>query len=277
MDGRPAVGNERALSMFHAGMDAMPVRHSYLDVFTDAASSSYSGEVGIRVPWEMHSAFPSGPSSNQFAVPVPPPRKKKRFPLSYVGVVATAILTSPRHQLTLAEIYQAIEARFPDFTANRVGWKNTVRHNLSLHDCFIKGELASHGRSSYWRVHPAYVGNFSRGDFRKLSKRVLDVYEKEGTSDYAGDIDLREHSNAVPLPFVRYRAASGEEPWGVCLMPSRCRALDAVSPQTNYLGSYGLPYRVCTPYEKGVWTAPTCELPRQASSFICRTVSRIAR
>lgn len=105
-------------------------------------------------------------------------KTRKRFSMSYVGLVATAILRSPYHQLSLSEIYQDIDARFPEFTASRVGWKNTVRHNLSLHDCFVKGELAANGKSCYWRIHPAYIERFSRGDYRKRPTKEIELYEQ---------------------------------------------------------------------------------------------------
>ena len=99
-------------------------------------------------------------------------RKRNTSALSYVAVIAHAILSSPRHRIPLSEIYQFIEERHPEFTENRARWKNTVRHNLSLHDCFVRGEVALNKKGCNWRIHPSFVAEFSRGDFsrHKLSQ-----------------------------------------------------------------------------------------------------------
>lgn len=99
-------------------------------------------------------------------------RKRNSAALSYVAVIAHAILSSPRKRLTLSEIYQFIEEQHPRFTENRARWKNTVRHNLSLHDCFVRGEVALNKKGCNWRIHPSFIAEFSRGDFsrHKLSQ-----------------------------------------------------------------------------------------------------------
>lgn len=104
---------------------------------------------------------------------VPSRPKTKRFSMTYVALIASAILRVPEKRLTLAQIYQVIEKTFPEFTVSRAGWKNTVRHNLSLHECFVKGEVATNGKSCFWHIHPAYISRFSKGDFRKRPCREL--------------------------------------------------------------------------------------------------------
>ena len=99
-------------------------------------------------------------------------RKRNSSALSYVAVIAHAILSSPHQRLTLSEIYQFIEKQHPRFTENRARWKNTVRHNLSLHDCFVRGEVAINKKGCNWRIHPSFIAEFSRGNFsrHKLSQ-----------------------------------------------------------------------------------------------------------
>lgn len=94
-------------------------------------------------------------------------RKRNSSPLSYVAVIARAILSSPRQRLPLCEIYNFIADRHPEFTENRARWKNTVRHNLSLHDCFVRGETALNKKGCNWRIHPSFMAEFSRGDFSR--------------------------------------------------------------------------------------------------------------
>lgn len=112
-------------------------------------------------------------------------RKRNSSPLSYVAVIARAILSSPHHRLPLCEIYKFIEEHHPEFTENRARWKNTVRHNLSLHDCFLRGELAFNKKGCYWRIHPSFLLEFSRGDFsrHKLSQSCPTSYTWEGAHE----------------------------------------------------------------------------------------------
>ena len=92
-------------------------------------------------------------------------KKQKRMrnssPLSY------AILRSPQKRVTLSEIYSSIQNNHPSFTQNRVRWKNTFRHNLSLHECFQRGEIAMDKAGCYWHIHPSFLEAFSRGDFSR--------------------------------------------------------------------------------------------------------------
>lgn len=95
------------------------------------------------------------------------PERKDNDSLSYIGMIATAILNSPETKLTLAGIYSFMEEHFQHILSTRPGWKNTVRHNLSLHDCFVKGEIAAEGKGRFWRIHPNYFDQFKDGKFNK--------------------------------------------------------------------------------------------------------------
>lgn len=86
---------------------------------------------------------------------------------SYIGLIAMAILSSPETKLVLSDIYQYILDHYPYFRTRGPGWRNSIRHNLSLNDCFVKAGRSANGKGHYWAIHPANVDDFKKGDFRR--------------------------------------------------------------------------------------------------------------
>lgn len=72
-----------------------------------------------------------------------------RPPFTYAALIRQAILESPEKQLTLNEIYNWFTRTFVYFRRNAATWKNAVRHNLSLHKCFIRVENV---KGAVWTV-----------------------------------------------------------------------------------------------------------------------------
>lgn len=86
---------------------------------------------------------------------------------SYIGLIAMAILSTPDQKLVLSDIYQHILDNYPYFRSRGPGWRNSIRHNLSLNDCFVKAGRSANGKGHYWAVHPANLEDFKKGDFRR--------------------------------------------------------------------------------------------------------------
>ena len=86
---------------------------------------------------------------------------------SYIGLIGMGILSSKEKKLVLSDIYQWILDNYPYFRTRGPGWRNSIRHNLSLNDCFIKSGRAPNGKGHYWAIHPAVVSDFEKGDFRR--------------------------------------------------------------------------------------------------------------
>ncbi|XP_051932045.1 forkhead box protein P1-B isoform X7 [Hippocampus zosterae] len=72
-----------------------------------------------------------------------------RPPFTYASLIRQAILESPEKQLTLNEIYNWFTRMFAYFRRNAATWKNAVRHNLSLHKCFVRVENV---KGAVWTV-----------------------------------------------------------------------------------------------------------------------------
>ena len=59
--------------------------------------------------------------------------------LTYLSMIVTAINSVPERELTLGQIYDYMRRQWSDtFTGEYTGWKNTVRHTLTLNECFVK-------------------------------------------------------------------------------------------------------------------------------------------
>lgn len=81
---------------------------------------------------------------------------------SYIGLIAQAILSTPERKMILSDIYSYILEHYPYFN-ERTGWRNSIRHNLSLNDCFVKGPRAANGKGHLWEIHPANIKDFTKG------------------------------------------------------------------------------------------------------------------
>uniref|UniRef100_A0A8D2NZC8 Forkhead box protein M1 n=1 Tax=Zosterops lateralis melanops TaxID=1220523 RepID=A0A8D2NZC8_ZOSLA len=78
----------------------------------------------------------------------------ERPPYSYMAMIQFAINSTEKKRMTLKDIYTWIEDHFPYFKhVAKPGWKNSIRHNLSLHDMFVR-ETPANSKISFWTIHP---------------------------------------------------------------------------------------------------------------------------
>ena len=76
-------------------------------------------------------------------------------PYSYVAMIAMSIQESKERKLKLCRIYDFIKQKFPYYRHLKTkGWQNSIRHNLSLNECFIKlpSEGGQERKGNYWTL-----------------------------------------------------------------------------------------------------------------------------
>ncbi|XP_028840096.1 forkhead box protein I1-ema-like [Denticeps clupeoides] len=102
--------------------------------------------------------------------------KLVRPPYSYSALIAMAIHGAPNRRLTLSQIYQYVADNFPFYNKSKAGWQNSIRHNLSLNDCFKKvpRDDDDPGKGNYWTLDPNCEKMFDNGNFRRKRKRKSD-------------------------------------------------------------------------------------------------------
>lgn len=106
-------------------------------------------------------------SSSDSNLPSKPPKP-------YLEIIANAVLSSPVKMMQLHEIYAYMESKYSYFLMNvNKSWRNSVRHNLSLNECFIKAARGTNGKGNYWRIHPLCEREFIRGNFRRKTFKQL--------------------------------------------------------------------------------------------------------
>ncbi|XP_004869360.1 forkhead box protein E3 [Heterocephalus glaber] len=149
-------------------------------------------------------------------IPAPDPGRRRRRPLqrgkppySYIALIAMALAHAPGRRLTLAAIYRFITERFAFYRDSPRKWQNSIRHNLTLNDCFVKvpREPGNPGKGNYWTLDPAAADMFDNGSFLRRRKRFKRA-------------ELPAHAAAPPgppppfpyAPYAPYSPAPGPGP-----------------------------------------------------------------
>ncbi|WVQ75556.1 hypothetical protein IAR50_005183 [Cryptococcus sp. DSM 104548] len=169
--------------------------------------------------------------------PGPRPLHRPTAPLAYI--MGQAILSSTLKGLSLEHIYRWIETVFPWFAhEDNCGWRNSVRHTLSIHKLFEKverTELHPPGKGGIWKIADGEechwgegssftksfpVGHFHHGKCKQASweegksgrgkgkkKRLSDGSEESAKSESTTPIILRSPAK-IERPIATRRKSS---------------------------------------------------------------------
>jgi len=108
---------------------------------------------------------------------IPPnltPADFKRPPHTYPSLIAQAILDSPNNLITLRGIYDYIMEKYPyyKYCHDKSAWQNSIRHNLSLNQCFIKvPRYENAAKSNYWTMTNEGFDEFAGDNAFKRRRR----------------------------------------------------------------------------------------------------------
>ncbi|NXY90256.1 FOXN4 protein, partial [Alcedo cyanopectus] len=135
-------------------------------------------------------------------------------------LIAMALKNSRTGSLPVSEIYSFMKEHFPYFKTAPDGWKNSVRHNLSLNKCFEKVENKASGTSRkgcLWALNPAKIDKmeeemqkWKRKDLAAIHRSMANPEELDKLITDRPESCRRPSKQAEPdVPPLSHMAAQG--------------------------------------------------------------------
>ncbi|NXO00969.1 FOXS1 protein, partial [Rhinopomastus cyanomelas] len=150
-------------------------------------------------------------------------------PYSYIALIAMAIQSAPDQRITLSGIYRYITGRFSFYRDKQQGWQNSIRHNLSLNECFVKvpRDDKKPGKGSYWTLDPDCHNMFENGSFLRRRRRFTRKKALRDTPGADGDEGCRkpprQRQRGTPSTPLPEEGGYASAPKGPFLAPQESR------------------------------------------------------
>ncbi|XP_039268172.2 uncharacterized protein LOC120343123 isoform X2 [Styela clava] len=112
---------------------------------------------------------------------------------SYSCLIAMALYNSKTGCLPVSDIYNFMMENYPYFKTAPDGWKNSVRHNLSLNKCFEKVEKpnGTQRKGCLWALNPAKVAKMKE-EVQKWKRKDPDSIRRSMSNPEELDRELEE-------------------------------------------------------------------------------------
>ncbi|XP_026578109.1 forkhead box protein P1 isoform X2 [Pseudonaja textilis] len=160
-----------------------------------------------------------------------------RPPFTYASLIRQAILESPEKQLTLNEIYNWFTRMFAYFRRNAATWKNAVRHNLSLHKCFVRVENV---KGAVWTVDEV---EFQKRRPQKISGNPSLIKNMQTSHTYCSPLNAALQASIAENSISLYTTASMGNPTLGSLANAMREDLNGAMEHANSNGSDSSPGR----------------------------------
>lgn len=136
-----SISHEHTQSYHHSNKNGQKTMQIFQESVKNHYNSSQNNQTKISL---SNNNLPvSNRNKHPTHIPYDPHlHRNSKPPYSFSCLIFMAIEDSPVKALPVKEVYAWILDHFPYFRNAPTGWKNSVRHNLSLNKCFRKVEKA---------------------------------------------------------------------------------------------------------------------------------------
>ena len=152
----------------------------------------------------------------------------KKPPYSFPCLIGLALRSCESGRMSVSQIYDHVTGKFPYFRTAKAGWKNSVRHNLSLNKIFCKLERlpTEAGKGAMWGIAPGMKEQLERDISQCEQRHPQKIAEamKEPERPVAGEQAQPQQGQPMQLQMMGTNA-QGQIIFGTAPAPAPARSV----------------------------------------------------